>query len=82
MMNEYKKKHSKLVMDTYQSLPDIDMTNKEVYNSLVDTLHEYNDKVGNGEVLNTIKLIIMQLCENCAEFIEEEKYKMLQEEYK
>ena len=68
-MNEYKKKHSKLVMDTYYALPDVDMTNGNVYNSLVATLHEYDDQVGNGEVLNTLKLIIIQLCENCADFI-------------
>jgi hypothetical protein len=29
-----------------------------------------------------MKLIMMQLCENCAEFVEGEKYKRLQEKYK
>lgn len=82
MMDYHNKEHAKLVMKTFTSLPDVDMTDRDLYNSLVASLHEYDDKIDNGRVLNTMKLIMMQLCENCAEYVEEEKYKRLQEQYK
>ena len=81
MMDYHNKEHAKLVMQTFTSLPDVDMTDRDLYNSLVATLHKYDDMI-NGKVLNTMKLIMMQLCENCAEFVEGEKYKKLQEMYK
>ena len=81
-MNEYKKAHTEFIIDTYQSLPEIDLTNRKLYDDLVRVLNRYNGEIGNGEVLNTLKLILMQLCESCADFVEEQKYEEIQEEYK
>jgi|TARA_B110000438_G_scaffold302663_1_gene361083 hypothetical protein len=81
-MKEYKKEHAELVMDTFKALPDIDLTDRKLYDDLIRTLNKYNGEIGNGEVLATLKLIIMQLCEHCADFIEEQKYEELQEKYK
>jgi hypothetical protein len=82
MMDYQNKEHAELVMNTFKSLPDINLTDRELYDELIKTLNKYNGKIGNGEVLATLKLIIMQLCEHCACFIEEQKYEELQEKYK
>ena len=81
-MNEYKKAHAELVMNTFRSLPDVDLTDRKLYDDLIMILNKYNGEIGNGEVLATLKLIIMQLCEHCADFVEEQKYEELQEEFK
>jgi hypothetical protein len=82
MMDYQNKEHSNLVMENYTSLPDMNLTDRELYDELIKTLNKYNGKIGNGEVLHTLKLIQIQLCEHCACFIEEQKYEELQEKYK
>ena len=81
-MDYQNKVHAKLVVDTYKSLPNMELTNNDVYDDVCKTLDKYNGKIGNGEMLDTLKLIVLQLCESCAKFIETEKYKDIQEEYK
>ena len=81
-MDYQNKEHAKFVVDTYKALPNMELTNNDVYDDVCKTLDKYNGKIGNGEMLDTLKLIILQLCESCAKFVEEEKYKEIQEEYK
>ena len=81
-MDYQNKAHAKFVVDTYRSLPNMELTNCDVYDDVSKTLNKYNGKIGNGEMLDTLKLICLQLCEECAKYVETEKYKQVQEEYK
>ena len=68
-MDYQNKVHAKLVVDTYRKLPDMELTNSEIYDDVCKTLDKYvNRNIGNGEMLDTLKLIVLQLCESCAKF--------------
>ena len=75
-------KHRILVMETYISLPDLELTNNKVYDDLINTLKNLDDEVSNEEMLHTLKLILIQLCEKCADYVETKKYESIQERYR
>ena len=82
MIETENEKHGILVMETYISLPDVELTNNKVYDDLINTLNQFDDKVSNEEMLHTLKLILIQLCEKCANYIETKQYESIQEKYK
>tara|TARA_R110000824_G_C15089610_1_gene665201 strand:+ start:704 stop:949 length:246 start_codon:yes stop_codon:yes gene_type:complete len=81
-MDYQNKEHMDKVMTEYTKLPDTDMTHKELYEKIVKLLNKYQEKTTNGEILHTLKLVSIQLCEACIVHVEGEQYSELQEKYK
>ena len=81
-MDYQNKEHMDMVMTEYKNLPNTEMTSKILYENLIKIINKYEGKVTNGEILNTLKLILIQLCETCITHVEDEKYSELQEKYK
>lgn len=75
------KEHLDKIMEEYNKLPDTDFCSKKVYEAMIDTLNDITD-VSNGEVLTTLKMMVLQLCENMTTFTEEEEFRQIQEKYK
>ena len=75
------KEHLDKIMEEYKKLPDTDFCSQKVYEAMIDTLNDIND-VSNGEVLTTLKMMVLQLCENMTTFTEEEEFRQIQEKYK
>lgn len=75
------KEHLDKIMEEYNRLPDTDFCSKKVYEAMIDTLNDITD-VSNGEVLTTLKMMVLQLCENMTTFTEEEEFRQIQEKYK
>ena len=63
MMKNPNKDQIKQVLHEYEKLPDTDMLSKNLYDALVDTCNNGNKEVTNGEVMNTLKLMVIQMCE-------------------
>jgi len=81
-MDYQNKEHMDKVMIEYKKLPDTSMTHKELYEKMVKLLNKYQGKTTNGEILHTLKLVSIQLCEACIVHVEGEQYSELQEKYK
>ena len=81
-MDYQNKGHMDNVMSEYKKLPDISMTHEQLYDKMIAILNKYQNKTTNGEILNTLKLITIQLCEACITHVEGEEYYELQEKYK
>jgi len=83
-MDYQNKMHYQEVMREYRSLPSTDMMSKKLYEDVTDVITKANRKQSctNGEIMNTMKLIVMQLAEMCITFVEERDYEDLQEKYK
>ena len=62
-MKNPNKDQIKQVLQEYERLPDTDMLSKNLYDALVDTCNNGNKEVTNGEVMNTLKLMVIQMCE-------------------
>lgn len=75
------KEHLDKIMEEYNKLPDTDFCSQKVYEAMIDTLNDITD-VSNGEVLTTLKMMVLQLCENMTTFTEEEEFRQIQEKYK
>ena len=54
---------------TFQHELDYPKLNKQLYDSLIETINE--SSTSNEEVFNTLKLLVMQLCEK---YVTAEKY--------
>ena len=61
-MDYQNKDQIKQVLREYEKLPDTNMLNKNLYDALVDVCNN-NKEITNGEVMNTLKLMIIQMCE-------------------
>ena len=62
-MDYQDKDQIKQVLKEYEKLPDVDMLNKKLYDALVDACNNGNKEITNGEVMNTLKLMVIQMCE-------------------
>ena len=62
-MDYQNKDQIKQVLKEYEKLPEPDMLNKKLYDSLVDACNKSGKEVTNGEVMNTLKLMVIQMCE-------------------
>jgi hypothetical protein len=51
----------KQILRMFEKLPDVDTMNKELYDSLIETIND--SSTSNEEVFNTLKLLVMQMCE-------------------
>ena len=80
-METNNKEHMDRLMTMYAKLPDTTMTDNRLYDELIDTLNK-NDHLDNGHILNSLKLIVIQLCEAFVIDTEEEDYSKIQEKYK
>ena len=80
-METNNKEHMDRLMTMYARLPDTSMTDNRLYDELIDTLNK-NDNLDNGHILNSLKLIIIQLCESCVKDAEDDDYSNIQEKYK
>jgi Zn-dependent M32 family carboxypeptidase len=60
-MDYQNKEHIKHILRMFEKLPDVDTMNKQLYDSLIETINE--SSTSNEEVFNTLKLLVMQLCE-------------------
>ena len=60
-MDYQNKEDIKHILRMFEKLPDVDTMNKELYDSLIDTINK--SSTSNEEVFNTLKLLVMQLCE-------------------
>lgn len=60
-MDYQNKEDIKHILRMFEKLPDVDTMNKELYESLIETINE--SSTSNEEVFNTLKLLVMQLCE-------------------
>jgi len=59
---DYKNKEQiKEILRYYEELPNPDTMNKELYESLIETIND--SSTNNEEVFNTLKLLVMQMCE-------------------
>jgi hypothetical protein len=61
MMDYRNKDQIKEVLREYERLPDADMLSKNLYDGLVDTCNNSNKEITNGEVMNTLKLMVIQM---------------------
>lgn len=80
-MEHENKEHMNRLMTVYARLPDTNMTDNRLYDELIDVLNK-NNKLDNGHILNSLKLVIMQLCEFCVLDAEDDEYSNIQEKYK
>ena len=80
-MEHQNKEHMDRLMTEYARLPDTSMTDNRLYNELIDTLNK-NDYLDNGHILNSLKLIVIQLCEACVTDSEDDEYGNIQEKYR
>lgn len=62
-MDYQDKNQIKEVLREYERLPEPDMLNKKLYDALVDACNKSSKEVTNGEVMNTLKLMVIQMCE-------------------
>ena len=68
-MDYQNKEDIKHILRMFEKLPDVDTMNKQLYDSLIETINE--SSTSNEEVFNTLKLLVMQLCEK---YVTAEKY--------
>ena len=80
-MEHQNKEHMNRLMTEYARLPDTSMTDNRLYDELIDTLNK-NDYLDNGHILNSLKLIVIQLCEVCVTDSEDDEYGNIQEKYR
>mgnify|MGYP003660630137 CR=1 FL=1 len=60
-MDYQNKEHLKGVLKEYEKLPDVDMLDKELYDDMRELFNKTTHT--NGEVMNTLKLMVIQMCE-------------------
>jgi len=80
-MDYQNKEHMDKLLTEYARLPNTKLTDNEMYDKLVSVLKE-NNELDNVHMLNSLKLIIMQLCESMITDNEDKSYYDIQEKYK
>ena len=80
-MDYQNKEHMKGVLKEYEKLPDVDMLDKKLYDKLRGIFNKSD--CTNGEVMNTMKLMVIQMCEKMMEIEHPQSFtEEVQEEYK
>jgi hypothetical protein len=80
-MDYQNKEHMKGVLKEFEKLPDVDMLNKKLYDDLRGMFNESD--CTNGEVMNTMKLMVIQMCEKMMEINNSQSFtEEVQEKYK
>tara|TARA_B110000285_G_scaffold183779_1_gene208082 strand:+ start:355 stop:597 length:243 start_codon:yes stop_codon:yes gene_type:complete len=80
-MDYQNKAHMDKLMTEYARLPDTKNTDNNLYDELIATLKDFDD-LDNTEILNSLKLITIQLCESIITSDEDKSYYEVQEKYK
>jgi hypothetical protein len=80
-MDYQNKEHMKGVLKEYEKLPNIDMLDKKLYDDLRELFNESSHT--NGEIMNTMKLMVIQMCEKMMEINNSQSFtEEVQEKYK
>jgi DNA-binding ferritin-like protein (Dps family) len=79
-MTYHNKEYLKGVIHEYKKLPYIDMLNQKLYDDMRELFNESD--CTNGEVMNTMKLMIIQMCEKMMEETTQSFTEEVQEKYK
>jgi len=80
-MDYQNKEHMKGVLKEYEKLPDVDMLDKELYDDMRALFNQSTHT--NGEVMNTMKLMVIQMCEKMMEIEHSQSFTdEVQEKYK
>ena len=80
-MDYQNKEHMKGVLKEYEKLPDVDMLDKELYDDMRELFNKTTHT--NGEVMNTMKLMVIQMCEKMMEIEHSQSFTdEVQEKYK
>ncbi len=72
------KKHMTRVVSMYRELPEQSNMDYELYKKILHIFKGY-DKLENGVVLDTLKAIVIMMCEQCIEHEERMEYIEIQE---
>tara|TARA_B110001454_G_C12545205_1_gene361201 strand:+ start:445 stop:690 length:246 start_codon:yes stop_codon:yes gene_type:complete len=81
-MDYQNKKYLKDVIDEYEKMPDVNMMDKEIYDKMREIFNQSPD-ITNGQVINTLKLMVIQMCEKLVEIEYPKSFtEEVQEEYK
>ena len=81
IMDYQNKEHMKGVLKEYEKLPDVDMLDKKLYDDMRELFNKTTHT--NGEVINTMKLMVIQMCEKMMEIEHSQSFtEEIQEEYK
>ena len=80
-MDYQNKEHLKGVINQYEKLPDVDMLDKKLYDDMRELFNESSHT--NGEIMNTLKLMVIQMCEKMMEVEHPQSFtEEVQEEFK
>ena len=80
-MDYQNKEHLKGVINQYEKLPDVDMLDKKLYDDMRELFNESSHT--NGEIMNTLKLMVIQMCEKMMEETTPQSFtEEVQEEFK
>jgi hypothetical protein len=71
------KEHMTKVMDLYKRLPEHEQINYRLYEKITHDIS--NDGFTNGEIVSTLKTIVIMLCEECVANSEKMDYERIQE---
>jgi len=74
------KEHMTKVMDLYKRLPEHEQINYRLYEKIThDISNDGDDGFTNGEIVSTLKTIVIMLCEECVANSEKMDYERIQE---
>ena len=80
-MDYQNKEHLKGVINQYEKLPDVDMLDKKLYDDMRELFNKSSHT--NGEIMHTMKLMVIQMCEKMIEMEHPQSFtEEVQEEYK
>jgi len=80
-MDYQNKEHLKGVINQYEKLPDVDMLDKKLYDDMRELFNGSSHT--NGEIMNTLKLMVIQMCEKMMEVEHPQSFtEEVQEEFK
>jgi hypothetical protein len=80
-MDYQNREHLKGVLKEYEKMPDVEMLDKELYDDMRELFNKKTHT--NGEIMNTMKLMVIQMCEKMMEIEHPQSFtEEVREEYK
>jgi hypothetical protein len=78
----FPKEYMEKLLHEYNEIPNGENINKELYNSIIDVLEAKEPAYTNGEIVDTLKTIVLMMCKNCTDYCDDKEYERIQESMK